>query len=391
MSRLAIVGGGAAGFFLAVNVKEMLSSLEVDIYERQHRVLAKVAISGGGRCNCTNSFAGVTDLRQVYPRGAKLLERLFKHFGPRDAYQWFEDHGVPLVTQDDQCVFPAAQDSRAIIDCFMRHARRKGVRLFLGQKVDNPESLLDSYDYVAVTTGGSPHAEGCVPSLFAFLVHDKNLTDLTGMVVENALLTIPSTKFRASGPLLVTHWGLSGPAVLTLSGRAARHLAECRYASPLLVNWTGESDANKVRACLSELINGNPQKTIDHIRPYALPSRLWNYLLHKTQLSERRSAELGKRGLDKLTNALTNDTCQIVGRSPHKSEFVTCGGIPLDSVDKATLASKRQPRLFYAGEVLDIDGITGGFNFQAAWTTAYTVATAIKKAEVLSVVNSREV
>ena len=375
---LAIIGGGAAGFFLAINAKELMPDLDVTIFEQQRKVLAKVEISGGGRCNCTNTFAEVTDLRQVYPRGATLLKRLFKQFGPTDAYQWFEAHGVPLTVQEDQCVFPAAQDSHAIIDCFLREAKKHSVKLQLGTKVENPEALLTDYDFVAVTCGGTPHREGCVPSLFTFTVKDALLTALQGLVVDHAIVHLPATTFRAQGPLLITHWGMSGPAILRLSSYAARHLAEHHYQLPLCVNWTGETNIEAVRSHLTTLLEQSTAKLIDNLHPYSLQARLWSYLLDKAQLQGRRCGEVGKKGINRLVNLLTNDSYQIAGRSPYKDEFVTCGGIPLDTVDKTTLESKTTPRLFYAGEVLDIDGVTGGFNFQAAWTTAYAVARGIQ-------------
>lgn len=377
--KLAVIGGGAAGFFLAINAKELMPELEVVIFEQQQKVLSKVKISGGGRCNCTNTFADVTDLKQVYPRGANLLKRLFKQFGPQDAYRWFESHGVPLVVQDDQCVFPAAQDSQAIISCFLGEAERHGVQLRLGMKIDNPEKLFDEYDFVAVTIGGMPKGEGCVPSLFTFSINDSSLTALMGTVVEDAIVCIPGTKFRTRGPLLVTHWGVSGPAILKLSSHAARHLAECHYRSPLLVNWTGESNAEIVHAYMADLTGQNAQKFIDNVHPYNLQSRLWTYLLGKVGLQGKRCGELGKKNLNRLVELLTNDAYLIDGRGQYKDEFVTCGGIPLDSVDKHTLESKAHPNLFYAGEVLDIDGVTGGFNFQAAWATAWAVAKGIEK------------
>ena len=382
---LAIVGGGAAGFFLAINAKELLPHLDVTIFERQQKVLAKVEISGGGRCNCTNTFAHVTDLKQVYPRGATLLKRLFKQFSHEDAFRWFEQHGVPLVVQDDQCVFPQAQDSHAIIDCFLREARRHNIHIQLGTKITAPETLLQDYDYVAVTIGGTkgealPHDAALVPpvpSLFTFTIHDCALTALMGTVVENAIVSIPATKFKVQDALLITHWGMSGPAILKLSSHAARHLAEQQYQSPLLINWTGESNAEAVRQHMIEHIEQNPHKLFDNLHPFDLPSRLWSYLLSKAQLQDKRCHEIGKKGINRIVDLLTNDLYPIAGRSPYKDEFVTCGGISLDSINKNTLESKQHPHLYYAGEVLDIDGVTGGFNFQAAWTTAYAVANGI--------------
>lgn len=371
--KCAVVGGGAAGFFFAVNIKEMLPAMDVTIFERGKKVLAKVEISGGGRCNCTNTFKEVTDLSQVYPRGHKLLKRLFKQFGPRDAYEWFEQHGVPLVVQDDQCVFPEAQDSHAIINCFLGECRRHGVKIKTEKKIENPESLLAEYDYVIVTTGGGRG----VPSLFTFSINDKALHELMGVVVENATASIPGTKMRSKGALLITHWGMSGPAILKLSSYTAILLSEKGYKSPLCVNWTGDTNTDDVRENIATILQDNAAKMIENIHPYGLQSRLWNYLIAKASLSGRRCSEIGKKNLNRLVEVLTNDKYEIAGRCHFKDEYVTCGGIPLNEVDIKSLESKNTPHLYYAGEVLDIDGVTGGFNFQAAWTTAYTVAKAI--------------
>ena len=389
--KTAIIGGGAAGFFLAINLKEMLPEMEVTIFERSKRVLAKVEISGGGRCNCTNSFAEVRDLSAVYPRGHRLMKRLMKGFSQKDAYEWFERHGVRLVTQEDQCVFPASQDSHSIINCFLAEARRHGVEIRLKAKVSTLEEL-EGYDFIAVTTGGSPRASGLqwladcgheiatpVPSLFTFQIQDEALRALMGTVVEQTIVTIPGTKFRAEGPLLITHWGMSGPAILRLSSYAARHLAECNYESPLAVNWSCRRDV-EVLAEMRVIIATQPQKLLQSVRPCGLPSRLWNYLLEKClgERSHGRWGSLNQKEQNRLANLLSGgDTYPIAGRAPFKDEFVTCGGIALASVDPATLESRRVPYLYFAGEVLDIDGVTGGFNFQAAWTTAYTVAQAI--------------
>ena len=388
--RTAVVGGGAAGFFLAVNLKEMVPQMEVTILERGQQVLAKVEVSGGGRCNCTNSFDGVGDLSQVYPRGHRLLKRLFRQFDYRDAYEWFERHGVRLTTQDDGCVFPASQDSHTIINCFLNEARRHDIIICTGVKVETLADLSD-YDFVAVCSGGSPRAEGLrwladagheivppVPSLFTLSIADEALTALMGTVVEQAQVMIPGTKLRADGPLLITHWGVSGPAILRLSSYAARHLAEAGYKVPLSINWTGLREP-EVLSALQTVMAQNPQKQLQSIRPCGLPSRLWDYLLTKT-LGERatnRWQNLNQKELNRLANVLTNDSYLTAGRAAYRDEFVTCGGIALTSVNPATLESRHVPNLYFAGEVLDIDGVTGGFNFQAAWTTSYAVAHAI--------------
>ena len=387
--KTAVVGGGAAGFFLAVNLKEMMPDMQVTIFERSQHVLAKVEISGGGRCNCTNSFEEVTDLSQVYPRGHRLLKRLFNNFDYRDAYRWFEEHGVPLVTQDDQCVFPAAQDSHAIINCFLSLARRYQIEICRGSNVQSLEDIKD-YDYVVVTTGGSPKGEGLrwlealgheieqpVPSLFTFSITDKRLQALMGVVTDVEAM-IPGTKLRANGPLLITHWGMSGPAVLKLSSHAARYLAEQNYQAPLAIRWLSLSD-EEIASLLYEQVVAQPKKQLTTYNPFGLQQRLWAYLVEKA-LDTRmqiRWTELNKKDVNRLVNVLLNDTYQIAGRAPFKDEFVTCGGISLKAINPATLESRHVPHIYFAGEVLDIDGVTGGFNFQAAWTTAYTVATSI--------------
>lgn len=387
--KTAVVGGGAAGFFLAVNLKEMMPDMEVTIFERSQHVLTKVEISGGGRCNCTNSFEEVTDLSQVYPRGHRLLKRLFNNFDYRDAYAWFERHGVPLVTQNDQCVFPEAQDSHAIINCFLSLARRYHIEICKGSKVQSLDDVK-GYDYVVVTTGGSPKGEGLrwlqalgheieqpVPSLFTFSVADKRLQALMGVVTDVETM-IPGTKLRAAGPLLITHWGLSGPAVLKLSSHAARYLAEQNYQTPLAVRWLSLSD-QEISTLLYEQVATQSKKQLTTYNPFGLQQRLWAYLVEKALevRAQIRWAELNKKDVNRLVNVLLNDIYQIAGRAPFKDEFVTCGGISLKAINTSTLESKHVPHLYFAGEVLDIDGVTGGFNFQAAWTTAYTVATSI--------------
>ena len=393
-NRVAIIGGGAAGFFLDINLKELCSEMQVSIFEKSKQVLAKVEVSGGGRCNCTNSFASVRDLSQVYPRGHRLMKRLFKTFDYRDAYEWFERHGVRLVTQDDDCVFPASQDSHTIINLFLAEARRHGVEIRTESKIESLSQLAD-YDYIAITTGGgtssmvgAPTIED-VPSLFTFNIADEALRALMGTVVEDATTMIPGTNFRASGPLLITHWGMSGPAILKLSSYAARELHAHNYQMPLSVNWTSRKDL-EIQAELQRIVNAYPQKQLSSIRPFDLPSRLWAYLLDKTlgERAQNRWQNLSKKELNRLVNTLCNDSYQIAGRAAFKDEFVTCGGIDLSAVNPNTLELKSQylaelaspspcPHVYFAGEVLDIDGITGGFNFQAAWTTAYIVSKAI--------------
>ena len=394
--KTAVVGGGAAGFFLAINLKEMCPEMDVTIFEKSKKVLAKVEVSGGGRCNCTNSFASVRDLSQVYPRGHRLMKRLFKTFDYRDAYAWFERHGVRLMTQDDDCIFPASQDSHTIINLFLAEARRHHIEIRTESKIESLDQLKD-YDYIAVTTGGGtaimagvPAIEA-VPSLFTFSIDDEALRALMGTVVEEATAFIPGTSFRSTGPLLITHWGMSGPAILKLSSYAARELHDRQYKMLLAVNWLSRKN-HEILQELQDILIRHPQKQLSSIRPFDLPTRLWNYLLGKTlgERAQNRWHSLNKKELNRLVNALCNDSYQIAGRAAFKDEFVTCGGIDLTAVNPNTLESKDLPHVYFAGEVLDIDGITGGFNFQAAWTTAYTVATAISQSDHCSLSPSQE-
>ena len=391
-TRVAIIGGGAAGFFLAINLKEMMPEADVTIIERSRRLLAKVEVSGGGRCNCTNSFEHITDLQQAYPRGHRLLKRLFKTFDHRAAYEWFERRGVRLVTQADGCVFPQSQDSHTIINLFLAEARRLDIHVLTETPVTSFDQL-DSYDVICVTIGGYQRADALgwlgqpietpVPSLFTFSIDDEHLHGLMGVVADHATAMLPGTKMRAEGPLLITHWGMSGPCILRLSSYGARMFYECSYQHPLAVNWLGWSE-NEARQWLTQTVADAADKLLPSCRPPGLQQRLWNYLLEKSLGSGRVHApwsSLNQKEQNRLVTILTADTYAISGRAPFKDEFVTCGGIALSAVSPVTLESKNHPGLYFAGEVLDIDGITGGFNFQAAWTTAYTVASAISQSK----------
>ena len=400
--QIGIIGAGAAGFFLAIQVKTRCPQAEVTIYEKSSSVLSKVRVSGGGRCNLTNSFAEVVDLSHIYPRGHRQMKRWLSEFSHTDAFDWFESHGVALVTQDDQCVFPKAQDSGAVINCLTEHARRLGVKVRLNHAVHSvvrteTEQLQIQFqgnqpavlcDKVAVTIGGTPRGEAhdwlsalghrmespC-PSLYTFAIQHATLNDLMGIVVDQVQVGIAGTKFRAEGTLLITHWGVSGPAVLRLSSYAARHLSEQGYRTPLVVSWAGDSTTEEVVDTLQYLSVEHARKQLGSIRPFGLQSRLWQYLLQRAELPETRTwAELGKKALNKLATVLTADTYNIAGKGTWKEEFVTCGGVSLKSISTKTLESKHCPGLYFAGEVLDVDAVTGGFNLQAAWTMAYVAA-----------------
>ena len=369
---------------------------KVTIFERAQKVLAKVEITGGGRCNVTNSFAAITDMKQAYPRGHKLMKRLMKTFSHEDTYRWFEQHGVPLVTQEDECVFPKAQDSHAIINCLVRRANELGVTICCRHRLVNIHRMEDGrlklefengahrvFHRTIITTGGSPNGRGLqylaqlghdieppVPSLFTFNIKDRAFCDLMGTVVEPVVTTIPGTKLRAKGPLLVTHWGVSGPAVLKLSSYAARLLAENDYKAPLAISWSGELTRQEVEENLLKLQTANPRKQVATLHPFGLPSRLWLYILSKLDIDAVKPwAEIGRKTLNRMIETLVNDQYTIAGKGAFRDEFVTWGGVSLSSVNSKTLESKVCPNLFFAGEVLDIDAITGGFNLQAAWTT----------------------
>lgn len=391
--RVAIIGAGAAGCFCAIELKRRRPDAVVDVYEAGREPLAKVAITGGGRCNLTNSFAAINSLKEAYPRGDKLLRRVFTIFDNKSTWDWFENEGVKLVLQDDECVFPASQDAMQIVNLLLTRMRQLGVNIHTNHKIDSVKTLMDEYDSVVVTTGGCSRQDGFkmfegldlelvppVPSLFTFNLPSSPVRDLMGTVVENAQVSLAGTKFKASGPLLITHWGMSGPAILKLSSYAARHLAEARYEAILLVNWFGGEDLDSVRSYIQKSAVKNPLKQVVNSHPDHIPSRLWTYLITKSKIREdARWAELGQKGLNRLAETLTNDSYHIKGQSRFKEEFVTCGGIALSNINNKTLECVKHPGLYFAGEVLDIDGITGGFNLQAAWSTGYLAAESIAR------------
>ena len=398
--NVAIVGGGASGFFAAIIAKSKNPNANVTIFEKNQKALAKVMITGGGRCNLTNTFEDISDLKHAYPRGYKLMKRLFKQFDYHEVYKWFEDNGVPLVTQEDLCVFPKSQEASSIVNFLVNKARRLGVNVMTGYKLEKTIQTEDGrfmlyfkngqtqiFDRVAITTGGSPNIndlnhlrelgheiETPIPSLFTFNIADKKVLALMGTVVNPVMTSISSTKFRSQGPLLVTHWGFSGPAILKLSSHAARYLHENNYNVDISVNWTNVANHSEIEEYIKNIVNENPNKQLASLRPYDMPSRLWTYIIDKLCISrEKKWAELGKSGINRIIEALTNDIYHVSGKGAYRDEFVTCGGVSLSNIDYHTLESKICPHLFFAGEVLDIDAITGGFNLQAAWTTGYIV------------------
>ena len=386
--RIAIIGGGAAGCFCAIGLKRRLPDAEVTVYEAGPKLLAKVAVTGGGRCNLTNSFRDVHRLGEVYPRGEQLMRRALAAFSHEDTMRWFEAEGVRLTIQEDQCVFPVSQDAMQIVRTLERCLRDAGVRVRLNTPVERVEDL--DADRIVVTTGGSSREKlerllpagvevtPCVPSLFTLKIPDEALRALMGTVVEQASLALAGTRFRAAGTLLLTDWGVSGPATLRLSSYAARHLAENGYTGTLLIGWLDAPEA-AAREWIAATAAANPRKQAAGTPPAGLTARLWRHLLGRAGLREDlRWAELGSKGAARLAATLTADAYPVAGRARFKEEFVTCGGVALSGVNLNTLESKTRPGLFFAGEVLDLDAVTGGFNLQAAWSTAALVAAAMK-------------
>ena len=405
--NVAIIGAGAAGCFAAIQIKRNNPKANVTVYEAGIKPLVKVAVTGGGRCNLTNSFDGIRSLDEAYPRGARLLKRLFRTFDYNDVYQWFESEGVSLTTQEDECVFPVSQDAMEIVNTLVRLMRSLGVKLITRHRVaaidhdaEDGEYLLTfshgdvaKADAVVVTAGGSPQLRGLemyeklgldivspVPSLFSLnLEKNHPMTALMGTVVNDVQARLGGTKLSAFGPLLITHWGVSGPAILKLSSYAARILAENDYKAQVAINWFGQANEAEVMRIITEIAEQNQKKLVSSVWPERFNNRMWCYLIDACGLrQDMRWGELGKKGLNKMVALLTNYTLNIVGKNKYKEEFVTCGGVALSNVNSSTLESKKHPHLYFAGEILNVDAITGGFNLQAAWTMGFVVAEQFK-------------
>ena len=424
--NIAIIGGGAAGCFAAINIKRNYPEARVTVIEAGRKLLAKVAITGGGRCNLTNSFRDIRSIAAAYPRGEKLMKRLLREFSHDDTMAWFEREGVRLVTQDDQCVFPKSQDAMEIVGTLTSLMRRLGVEVKTSCRVVKIEASLSGYevaiisgsndlktskpynlktsepvspsgdygglqlifDRVVVTTGGSPKLSGLdmlaplnldiitpVPSLFSICLPNHPITELTGTVVEHTSATLVGTKLRAEGPLLITHWGMSGPAILKLSSYAARQLHDSGYKARISVNWLGDANEGEAMETIMELAIKNPAKQLASVYPQQFNSRLWTYLIKQSNLNpSQRWSELAKKSFNKLVNTLVNDQYLMDGKNRFKEEFVTCGGVALSNINPKTMECRNYPGLYFAGEVLDVDAITGGFNLQAAWSMAWVVS-----------------
>jgi len=395
--RIAVIGGGAAGFFAAITAKEACSAADVFLLEAGSKVLSKVRISGGGRCNVTHACFDPATLSGYYPRGAKELRQAFSRFMSGDTVAWFEERGVALKTEADGRMFPVTDDSGTIVDCLMQAAEQAGVLIRMnfpvsrltqvanGFRLTGPRGIEEEFDRIVVATGGHPKKEGFewleqlghaisspVPSLFTFNLPRQPITTLMGVSVDTVTVSLPQVNLQVTGPLLITHWGLSGPVILKLSSLAARSLAERSYLFDVRLNWTGTGTVSELREHLHEVRKTKSTAKVSASPPIALPRRLWEYLLDRANVrSEVNWSDLRKDESERLIGVLSGDTYQAHGKTTFKEEFVTCGGVTLKEVDFRTMQSKVVPGLFFAGEVLDIDGLTGGFNFQAAWTTGY--------------------
>lgn len=396
--NIIVIGGGAAGFFAAVNAAEFHPGARVTILEKSNKLLQKVLVSGGGRCNVTHACFDNGLLVKHYPRGEKELRSAFSKFSTNDTIDWFKKHGVNLKAEADGRMFPATDNSETIANCLLDTAAKLGVEIKLqvsvkeiipGKKftlvTDKGEIHCDK---LIIATGGNPKSESYewlrkishtivspVPSLFTFNINDKELNKLMGVSVPHAKVKVVNTKLQTEGPLLITHWGLSGPAVLKASAWGARTLNELHYDFTVQVDWLNKFKEDDLREELFFQKENHAPKQIINTNPFELPKRLWEYFLHKAEIKENtRWADVNKKQINTLLHVLMRDEYPVKGKTSFKEEFVTCGGVSLKEIDFATMQSKKVPNLYFAGEILDIDGITGGFNFQSAWTTAWIAA-----------------
>ena len=414
--KLVVIGGGAAGFFCAVNAARLNPQLEVIILEKSNKLLSKVKVSGGGRCNVTHACYSIAEMIKKYPRGAAFLKKAFDHFFTNDTIAWFAERGVVLKTESDGRMFPVTNSSQTIIDCLMKEANKYNVEIRMNNEVKQltvysgqledakqfeiqfaDDSILKT-DFICIASGGYPKlmqygwlkksdhdVEEPVPSLFTFNLPTGQagmpgnpITALMGVAVENAVVKIVGTKLSESGPLLITHWGMSGPAVLKLSAWGARELAKANYEFSILVNWIPDFNENSLRDKMQQLRFELAAQKIINRNPFALPNRLWEYLLIQSGIhTDLRWADLPAKEQNKLIKNLCAQEFAVKGKTTFKEEFVTAGGIELNEIDFNTMQSKKHSGLFFAGEIINVDGITGGYNFQNAWTTGWIAAKAV--------------
>ncbi len=398
--KLVVIGGGAAGFFCAVNAARLNPQLEVIILEKSSKLLSKVKVSGGGRCNTTHACFEIAEMSKKYPRGGNFVKKTFHQFFTTDTIQWFEERGVKLKAEDDGRMFPVTDSSQTIIDCLMKEANKFNVAIRTNTEVKEirrvgevfeiktVNSQLAAASYICIASGGYPKSsmfewlrelghtiEEPVPSLFTFNMPGHPITKLMGVSVEHARVKIIGTKLEQEGPVLITHWGLSGPAILKLSAWGARELKERNWEFGISVNWLPEFNEQQLAERFQSLRFDIASQKIINRNPFGLPQRLWEFLLEHSAINkERRWADLPAKEQNKLIRNLCACEFSIKGKTTFKEEFVTAGGIHLNEVDNHTMMSKKLPNLFFAGEILNVDGITGGFNFQHAWTSGFIAA-----------------
>jgi len=401
MYDVLIVGGGAAGFFTAINVAEKNPEFSIAILERGKEVLTKVSVSGGGRCNVTHACFVPNDLVKFYPRGEKELRGPFHQFCSGDTIEWFSNHGVELKIEDDGRMFPVSDSSQTIIDCFLTVAKKHKIEILTGQSVQSLYQAEDTWKVetnhqtfrcknLVMTTGSNPKIWELlenlghtivppVPSLFTFNIKDPRIKDLMG-VSAFATVKVQNSKLSASGPLLITHWGMSGPGILRLSAWGARELFAKNYQFVLEVNWLNDATLEETENQLKELKLEHAKKVVSKKSPFEFPNRLWESLVLASEISlETKWADLTKKQLQHLALQLTNGKFQVNGKSTFKEEFVTAGGVDLKEINFKTMESKVLTRVYFAGEIVNIDAITGGFNFQNAWTSGFIVSESISK------------
>lgn len=404
MSRkLVVIGGGAAGFFCAINAARMNSALQVIILEKTNKLLSKVKVSGGGRCNVTNACFEIPELVKKYPRGQNFLKKAFHWFSTGNTVEWFKERSVSLKTGADGRMFPQTDNSQTIIDCLLREANKHHVEIQMNATVERIEKSGIGWnlklsnnrqlqtDFLCIASGGYPKSsqfdwllqvghtiENPVPSLFTFNMPGNPVTKLMGVSVDKATVKIAGTKLNETAPLLITHWGMSGPAILKLSAWGARELAEKNYHFTAIINWLPAYNENSLREEWQTMRQKYALQKMSFKNPFGLPNRLWLYLLEQSAIKEEiRWGEAPAAFQNKLIKNLVSQEFNVSGKTTFKEEFVTCGGIKLSEIDANTMQSKIHEGLFFAGEIMDIDGITGGFNFQHAWTSGWIAAKAI--------------
>ncbi len=400
--ELIVIGGGAAGFFCAVNAARMNPHMVVTIIEKSNKLLAKVKVSGGGRCNTTHACFDIPELTKKYPRGQNFVKKTFHWFNTANTIEWFAERGVQLKTEADGRMFPTTNHSQTIIDCLLKEAEKYKVRIVMQTEVIAVTAALNKFelqtpnakrqaDYLCIASGGYPKSamfdwlralghsvEEPVPSLFTFNMPGNRITELMGVSVDRAVVKVAGTKLVEEGPLLITHWGMSGPVILRLSAWGARQLQQLNYHFTIMVNWLPDYNEQDLRNSWSSFRDEYASQKTGGKNPFGLPARLWQYLLACSDInSDTRWSELPARDQNKLIRNLVAQEFAVKGKTTFKEEFVTCGGIRLSEIDPNSMQSRIQPGIYFAGEIMDVDGITGGFNFQHAWTSGWIAAKSI--------------